>query len=77
MNTQKDCKVVFCNKQIYEFNSENMVKALKYAYEKKEQVWVIETPWGVFQPMGREEYEAIFDAVMAGPCDEPVPEDLA
>lgn len=76
MEKQKDCKVVFLDKQVYEFNHENMVKALQYADQNKSKVWAITTPWGVFQPMSPEEFENIFDAVMTGPCDEPTPEDL-
>ena len=76
MEKQKDCKIVFINKEVYNFNSEDMVKALKFAWEKKSQVWAIQTPWGVFQPMAPEEFENIFSAVMTGPCDEPLPEDL-
>ena len=76
MEKQKDCKIVFLNKEVYNFNSEDMVKALKFAREKKSQVWAINTPWGVFQPMSPEEFENIFSAVMTGPCDEPLPEDL-
>ena len=76
MEKQKDCKIVFLDKQVYEFNSEDMVKALKFADANKSKVWAIHTPWGVFQPMSPEEFENIFSAVMAGPCDEPTPEDL-
>lgn len=76
MEKQKDCKIVFLDKKVYEFNSEDMVKALKFADENKSKVWAINTPWGVFQPMSPEEFENIFAAVMTGPCDEPTPEDL-
>lgn len=76
MEKQKDCKIVFLDKEVYEFNSDDMVKALKFAWEKKSKVWAIQTPWGVFQPMSPEEFENVFSAVMGGPCDEPTPEDL-
>ena len=76
MEKQKDCKIVFLNKEVYEFNSADMVKALKFAWEKKSQVWAINTPWGVFQPMDPEEFENVFACVMSGPADEPTPEDL-
>ena len=76
MEKQKDCKVVFLNKQVYEFAFEDLAKAVKYAWEHKSQVWAINTPYGVFQPMSPDEFENIFAAVMTGPCDEPTPEDL-
>lgn len=76
MEKQKDCKIVFLNKEVYEFNSDDMVKALKFADANKSKVWAINTPWGVFQPMSPEEFENVFAAVMGGPVDEPTPEDL-
>lgn len=76
MEKQKDCKVVFLNKQVHEFAFEDIPKAIKYAGENKSKVWAIQTPYGVFQPMSPEEFDNIFTAVMTGPCDEPTPEDL-
>lgn len=76
MEKQKDCKIVFLDKKVYEFNSEDMVKALKFAHENKSKVWAVNTPWGVFQPMSPEEFENVFTCVMSGPADEPTPEDL-
>lgn len=72
----KDCKLIFLNKEVHEFRSEDIIKALKYSHENKSKVWAISTPWGVFQPMDEDEFDNIFTAVMSGPCDEPTPEDL-
>lgn len=76
MEKQKDCKVVFLNKQVHEFAFEDIAKAIKYAWEHKSQIWAIETPYGVFQPMSPDEFDNIFTAVMTGPSDGPTPEDL-
>lgn len=76
MEKQKDCKVVFLNKQVHEFAFEDISKAVKYAGENKSKVWAIQTPYGVFQPMSPEEFDNIFTAVMSGPVDEPIADDL-
>lgn len=76
MEKQKDCKLVFTDKQVHEFAFEDIAKAIKYAGENKARVWAIQTPHGVFQPMSPEEFENVFDFVMTGPTDEPTPEDL-
>ena len=76
MEKQKDCKVVFLNKQVHEFAFEDIAKAIKFAGDNSSKVWAIQTPYGVFQPMSPEEFDNIFTAVMTGPCDEPTPEDL-
>ena len=76
MEKQKDCKVIFLNKQVHEFAFEDIAKAIKFAGENQSKVWAIQTPYGVFQPMSPEEFDNIFTAVMTGPTDEPPPEDL-
>ena len=76
MEKQKDCKVIFLNKQVHEFAFEDIAKAIKFAGENQSKVWAIQTPYGVFQPMSPEEFDNIFTAVMTGPTNEPTPEDL-
>lgn len=76
MEKQKDCKVIFLNKQVHEFAFEDIAKAIKFAGENQSKVWAIQTPYGVFQPMSPEEFDNIFTAVMTDPTDEPTPEDL-
>lgn len=76
MEKQKDCKLVFCDKQVHDFSSDDLIKALEYASKNKSRVWAIKTPWGVFQPMSPEEFDNVFDAVMNATTDEPIPEDL-
>ena len=76
MEKQKDCKVIFLNKQVHEFAFEDIAKAIKFAGENQSKVWAIQTPYGVFQPMSPEEFDNIFTAVMTGPSDESTPEDL-
>lgn len=64
----KDCKIVFTNKQTYEFSFEDLHKAVKFCADKK--VWAIETPFGVWQPMDKEFYENTSDAVFGGPIED-------
>ena len=76
MEKQKDSKLVFCDKKTHEFAFDDIAKAIKYAWEHKTQVWAISTPYGVFQPMSPEEFDNVFSAVMSGPVDEPIADDL-
>lgn len=70
---EKDCEIIFCNKQTYQFSSKDLAKALEWAQDKK--VWVFKTPWGVFQPMPEEEFDIISDAVF-GPTETELPTDI-
>lgn len=76
MEKQKDCELIFCDKQIHKFFNGDIVRALQYASEHKSTVWAIKTPWGVFQPMSPEEFDNVFDAVMSPVDDDSIPEDL-
>lgn len=66
----KDCKIIFTNKQTYEFESKDLAKALEYAKnldgEKGVHVWAIKTPWGVLQPMDEETFENVSTCVFDG-----------
>lgn len=60
----KDSKIIFLNKQVYEFNSKDLQKALAFCQGKP--VWAIETPWGVLTVMDKEMYENVSQAVLDG-----------
>ena len=66
----KDCKIIYTNKQTYEFNSKDLAQALEYAQKleqsNKVHVWAIKTPWGVLQPMDEEMFENVSSAVFDG-----------
>ena len=76
MSEDKDSRVIFLNKQEHKFKSEDIMKALKFANEHRTQVWAIQTPYGIFQPMDAEEFDNVYSAVMGGPAEEPTPDDL-
>lgn len=63
---EKDCEIVFCNKQTYKFNSKDLQKALAFCQGKR--VFGIETPWGILSILDREEFENVRDFVMGGPA---------
>lgn len=71
---EKDCKIIFLNKQTYDFSSKDLAKALSWAEGQK--VWAIETPWGILQPMDKETFENVASCVFTGPSDTTIPEDL-
>lgn len=64
----KDSKIVFCNKQTYEFAFDDLAKAVKFCEGKR--VWAIETPHGIWQPMDKDFYENTSDAVFGGPIED-------
>lgn len=76
MEKQKDCKIIFLNKEVYEFSFEDIGKALMWAKENNNNVWAIETPAGILQPMDEETFENVMSFTFDGPADEPTPEDL-
>ena len=74
---KKDCKIIFTNKQTYDFKFEDLTKAIKWSQDKNAnqssaglqtnkvcQVWAIKTPFGIFQPMDEEMFENTYDAIM-------------
>ena len=63
---EKDCEIIFCNKQTYKFNSADLAKALKFCEDKR--VFAIYTPWGVLSMMDKETFENVRDCVMGGPA---------
>lgn len=60
----KDCKIIFCSKQTYDFNSKDLAKALEFCQDKR--VWAIKTPWGVLQPMDEETFNNVSQIVFDG-----------
>lgn len=64
----KDAKIIFLNKQTYDFDSNDIAKALEFCKDKK--VWAIKTKWGVIQPMDEEEFDNVSSAVFDGPIDD-------
>ena len=70
----KDCELIFCNKQTYQFSSKDLAKAL--AWGKDKNIWAVKTPWGILQPMDEETFDNVSTIVFDGPSDEPLPEDL-
>lgn len=64
----KDAQIIFLNKQTYDFNSDDIAKALEYCKDKK--VWAIKTRWGVIQPMSEEEFDNVSAFVFDGPIDD-------
>jgi hypothetical protein len=71
---EKDCKIIFLNKQTYDFNSKDLAKALEWSKDQK--VWAIRTPWGILQPMDEETFDNVAACVFTGPSDTTIPEDL-
>lgn len=63
---EKDCEIVFCNKQTYKFNSKDLAKALEFCMDKR--VFAIETPWGVLSLMDKETFDNVKGFVMDGPA---------
>ena len=74
MENTKDCTIIFCDKQTYDFNSKDFVKALKYCEGKP--VYAIKTPWVVLTVMDPEEFDFVTSAVFAPVTNCEVPEDL-
>lgn len=64
---EKDCEIVFCNKQTYKFSSKDLQKALAFCQGKR--VFGIETPWGVLSLIDKEEFEIVKGYVMDGPAE--------
>lgn len=64
---EKDCEIIFSNKQTYKFNSKDLAKALAYCQGKS--VFGIDTPWGVLSILDRESFEFVRDAVFDGPSE--------
>lgn len=63
---EKDCEIIFCNKQTYRFSSKDFDKALAYCQDKR--VFAIETPWGVLSIMDKETFDNVKGFVMDGPA---------
>lgn len=70
----KDCKIIFCNKQTYDFDFNDIKKALEWS--KGKNVWAISTPVGILQPMDEETFDNVSTCVFDGPSDTEIPEDL-
>lgn len=64
---EKDCEIVFCNKQTYKFHSKDLQKALEFCQGKR--VFGIDTPWGVLSIIDKEEFETVKGYVMDGPAE--------
>lgn len=66
----RDCKIIYTNKQTYDFSSKDLAQALQYAKKlettSKVRVWAIKTPWGILQPMDEETFENVSSAVFDG-----------
>lgn len=67
MENNKDCEIIFTNKQTYKFSSKDLAKALAYCQGKS--VFGIDTPWGVLSIIDREGFEYVKDAVFDGPSE--------
>ena len=71
----KDCEIIFCNKQTYQFSSKDLAKAL--AWGKDKNIWAIKTPWMILTVMDPEEFEHVSDAMFEEHQDPAeIPEDL-
>ena len=59
---EKNCKLIFTNKQTYDFSFEDIDKAIKWSSEKG-NVWAIKTPYGILQPMDEEMFDNVSTAM--------------
>ena len=56
---EKDCEIVFANKQTYKFNSKDLAVALKETQGKN--IFAINTPWCVLQLFDRDHFEHLME----------------
>lgn len=72
---EKDCKIIFCDKKTYDFNSNDLAKALAWCKDKR--VYAIKTPWCILTLMSEEEFENVASCMFEPHPDTSfVPEDL-
>ena len=66
---EKDCRIIFTNKQTYDFSSKDLAKALEWS--QNQRVWAIKTPWGILQPMDEETFDNVSTIVFDGDGTDP------
>lgn len=60
---EKDCKMIFTNGQPdYEFSSQDLATALKWAKENNVPLQAIRTPWFVLSALDEETYDTAMTA---------------